>query len=85
MPNLASVKANLILDGFAQADLRPSTHASAMRDEKKDHLSGLGKASSAIKDHVNSSLHPLLQGKGPPEMWAILENRFQHISPMMAV
>lgn len=55
-----------------QADLRPSTLVSALRDEKKDHLSGLGKAISTIKDHIVDSL-----GKTAPEMWAILEDRFQ--------
>lgn len=35
-PNLESVKANLIEDGFAREDLRPSTLVSALRDEKKD-------------------------------------------------
>lgn len=81
-PNLESVKANLILDGFAKADLSPSTLVSALRDEKKDHLSGLGKAVSIIKDHVVDSLHPLFLGKNAPEMWLILEILFQHISPM---
>lgn len=81
-PNLESIKANLILDGFAPVDLRPSTLVSALRDEKKDHLSGLGKAVSTVKDHVADSLHPLLLGKTAPEMWSILGNRFQHISPM---
>ena len=85
IPNLESVKANLILDGFAQADLRPSTLVSALRDEKKDHLSGLGKAASTIKDHVNASFHPILQEKTPSEMWTILEDRFQHISPINIV
>lgn len=81
-PNLESVKANLILDGFAQADLGPSTLVSALRDEKKDHLSGLGKAVSTIKDHTVASLHPLFLGKTLPEIWSILESRFQNISPM---
>lgn len=75
----------MVLDGFAQADLRPSTLVSALRDEKKDHLSGLGKAASTIKDYVNASLHPILEGKTPPEMWTILEGRFHHISPMSIV
>lgn len=81
-PNLESVKANLIEDGFAREDLRPSTLVSALRDEKKDYLSGLGKAISTIQDHVADSLHPLLEGKTAPEKWSILEGRFQHISPM---
>ena len=37
-PNLESVRATLIEDGFARADLRPSTLVSTLRDEKKDHL-----------------------------------------------
>lgn len=81
-PNLESVKAYLILDEFAKADLSPSTLVSALRDEKKDHLSGLGKAVSIIKDHVVDSLNPLFLGKNAPEMWLILESLFQHISPM---
>lgn len=39
---------------------------SALRDEKKDDLSGLGEAVSTIKDHVAESLHPLLLGKIAP-------------------
>lgn len=85
MPILESVKANLILDGFAQADLRPSTLVSALREKKKGHISGLGKAASTIKDHVNSSLFPILKGKTPPELWTILEDRFHQISPMSIV
>ena len=85
IPNFELVKVNFILDSFAQADLRPSTLVSALRNEIKDHLSGLGKAASTIKDHVNASFHPILQGKTPPEMWTILEDRLQHISPMSIV
>lgn len=51
-PNLESVKATLILDGFAQADLRPSTLLSALRDEKEDHLDDSGKSSGTIKDQL---------------------------------
>lgn len=85
MPKLESVKANLILDSFALADLRPSTLVSALRDEKKDHLSGLGKAASTIKDHINTSLHPILQEKTLPEMWTIIEDHFKYISPVAAL
>lgn len=62
--------------------MRPSTLVSALRDKKKDYLSGLGKAASTIKDHVNAYLHPILEGKTPSEMWIILEDRFHQISPM---
>ncbi len=80
MPHLESVKANLILDGFAQADLKPSIFVSALRDQKKNHFSSLSKISITIKDHVNSTLHLLFLKKIPSEIWAILENQFQHIS-----
>lgn len=42
-PNLDSMRETIIQDGFAQADLRPSTLVSALRDEKKDYLTGLTK------------------------------------------
>ena len=81
-PNLESVRATLIEDGFAAADLRPSTLVSALRDEKKDHFTALTKSAGLIIQLVDKSLHPLLNDKTAAEMWSILENRFQHISPM---
>lgn len=81
-PNLDSVRATLIEDGFAAADLRPSTLVSALRDEKKDHLTALTKSAGIIKELVDKSLHPLLNNKTAAEMWTLLEDRFQHISPM---
>ena len=84
-PNLESVRATLIEDGFAAADLRPSTLVSALRDEKKDHLIALTKSAGLIKELVDKSLHPLLNNKTAAEMWTILEDRFQHISPMSVI
>lgn len=81
-PNLDSVRAILIEDGFAAADLRPSTLVSALRDEKKDYLTALTKSAGLIKELVDKSLHPLLHGKTAQEMWTILADRFHHISPM---
>ena len=81
-PNLESVRATLIEDRFAPADLRPSTLVSALRDEKKDHLIALTKSAGLIKELVDKSLHPLLNNKTAAEMWTLLEDRFQHISPM---
>lgn len=81
-PNLESVRATLIEDGFAPGDLRPATIVTALRDEKKDHLIALTKNAGLIKELVDKSLHPLLNNKSAAEMWTILENRFQHISPM---
>lgn len=52
----------------------------ALRDEKKDHLIVLTKSAGLIKELVDKSLHPL--HKSAAEMWTILENEFQHISPM---
>lgn len=81
-PNLDSVRAALIEDGFAAADLRPSTLVSALRDEKKDHLIALTKSAGLIKELVDKILHPLLSNKSTAEMWTLLKNRFQHISPI---
>lgn len=81
-PNLESVWATLIEDGFAPADLRPATLVAALRDEKKDHPVALTKSAGLIKELVDKSLHPLLNNKTAAEMWTVLENRFQHISPM---
>lgn len=81
-PNLDSMRETIIQDGFAQADLRPSTLVSALRDEKKDYLTGLTKSAGIIQELVNKNLHALLNGKTAQEMWAILEARFHHISPM---
>lgn len=82
MPNLESLKVNLILDRFAQANLRPSNLISGLRDKKKNYLNNLEKAISTIKDYVNNSLHPLLEEIIVPEMWSILEICFWYISPM---
>ena len=84
-PNLESVRATLIEDGFAAADLRLSTLISAFRDEKKDHLTALTKSAGLIKELVDKSLHPLLNNKTAAEMWTILEDRFQHISSMSVI
>ena len=81
-PNVESVKATLIEDGFAAEDLWLSMLASALREEKKDFLAALSKSAGLIKELVDKSLHPLLSDKSAAEMWTILENRFQHISPM---
>lgn len=63
MPNLELVKVNLILDGFTQADIRPSTLVTALRDKKKDHFSDFGKTISTIKDYVADFLHIILEDK----------------------
>ena len=80
--NLKSVKANLILDRFAQADFRPSTLISALKDEKKNYFSGLGKAISTIKNHMAHLLHLFLKERTAPEMWSILKSCFWYISSM---
>ena len=46
----------------------------SLRDKKKDNLAALTKSAGIIQEFVDKSLHP--------EMWVILEERFQHISPM---
>ena len=56
--------------------------ASALREEKMDFLAALSKSAGLIKEFVNKSLHPLLSEKNAAKMCTILENRFQHISPM---
>lgn len=66
-------------------DLRPLTLVSALRDEKKDHLTALTKSAGLIKELIDKSLHPLLNNKTAAEMWTILEDRFQHISPMSVI
>ena len=63
MSNPESVKANLILDRFTQANLRLSTLVLVLRNEKNDHLSCLKKTISTIKDHVVDSLHFFLKKK----------------------
>lgn len=56
--------------------------ASALREEKKEYLVALSKSAGIIQELVDKNLHPLLNGKTAQEMWAILEARFHHISPM---
>lgn len=58
----------LIEDGFALADLRPSTLVAALRDEKKDHFVGLTKSAGLIKELVDKSLHLLLSNKSASEI-----------------
>lgn len=81
-PNLESVRAILIEDGFVAVDLRPSTLVSALRDEKKDHFIALTKSAGLILEMVDKSLHPLLDDKTAAEMWTLFGDRFQHITPM---
>lgn len=79
MLNLKSVKVNLILDRFAQADLRPSILVSALRDKKKNYFSGLGKAINIIKKYIADFLDSLLKKKTILEMWSSLKSRFWYI------
>ncbi len=81
---MESVRATLIEDGFAAVDLRPSTLVAALRDEKKDHFIALTKSVGLIQEMLDKSLHPLLNDKTAAEMRTLLEDRFQHISPMSA-
>lgn len=67
-PNLESVRATVIEDGFAPADLRPSTLVSALRDEKKEHLTALTKSAGIIQEIVDKNLHPRLSNKTTTEM-----------------
>lgn len=73
-PNLDSVRATLIEDGFAAADVRPSSLVSALRDEKKNHFIALTKSAGLILELVDKSLQPLLNNKSAAEMWVILKN-----------
>ena len=84
-PNLESVRTTLIEDGFAAENLRPSILASVLRKEKKDFLTALSKSAGFIKELIDKSLQPLLSKKSAAEMWTILENRFQYISPMSVI
>ncbi len=81
-PNLKSVRATLIKEGFTMEDLRPATLVAALRDEKKDYHVGLTKSAGLIRELVDKTIHPLLNNKSAAQMWTFLENKFQHISPM---
>ena len=65
--------------------MRPSTLVSALRDKKKDHFIALTKNAGLIKELVDKSLHSLLNNKTTAEMWTILKDRFQHISPISVI
>ena len=84
-PNLESVCAILIEDGFAAVDLRPATLVAALRDKKKDYLIGFTKSAGLIKELLDKSLQPLLNNKSTAEMWTFLKNRFQYISPISII
>lgn len=72
----------LIADRFAANNLKTATLVSALRDEKKEYTLALTKSVGLIKELADKSLHPLLNNKSSVEMWTILQDRFQHISPM---
>lgn len=57
-------------------DLRLATLVSALRNEKKDHLTALTKSVGIIKELVDKSLHLLLNNKTTAKMWTLLEDRF---------
>ncbi len=82
---LDSVWAGFIEDGFDAADVRTNMLVSSLRDEKKDYLIAPTKSAGIIKELVDENLQPLLSGKTAQDMWAILEARFQHISPMSVI
>ncbi len=81
-PNLDFLRGTLIEDDFAKTDIRLSTLVSALRDEKKDYLTGLTKSAGIIQEPVNKNLHPLLNGKTAQEVQAMLEAWFHCISPI---
>lgn len=56
-----------------------------LRDKKKDHLTVLIKSASLIQKLVDKSFHFFLNNKIVTEMWIILKDRFQHISPMSII
>lgn len=63
MPNLESIKTNLILDKFAQVDLRSSTLIFTLKNKKKDYFNDFGKAISIIKNYIVNLLHLFLKKK----------------------
>ena len=71
MLNFRSIKVNLILNGFAQANLRYNILVSILKDKKKDYFNGLGKTASTIKDHINSSFNLISKEITPSEIWII--------------
>lgn len=82
MPNLELVKANCILDGFTQIELKSSILVSILMDEKKNYLHDFRKAISIIKDHVANLLYLFFKEKTASEICSILESCFQHLSSM---
>ena len=71
--NLELLKTNLILHRFVQADPRPSTLMSVMKDIKKDYFSCYGKVISTVKGNLANFLYPFFDNKIVPKIWSILE------------
>ena len=67
---------------FRQNELRANTLVTALLSEEREYRSATSKAEGVIQKLVADIHHPILEGKSPQEMWRILEERFQHISPM---
>lgn len=63
MLNFKFIKTNLVLDEFVQADLRPSTLVSGLKNKKKDYFNKLSKAISRIKDHINAFFYLIFEKK----------------------
>lgn len=60
--------ATLIENGFASANLKPSTFIATLRNEKKDHLVELIKSTDLINELFDKSLYLLLSDKSVSEM-----------------
>lgn len=81
-PTRLTVQENLQSLGFSPLDFTAQGIYTALSTEIKEHRAAIKKGEAVICKTVGHKHHPILEGKTPEQMWKILKERFQHVSPM---
>ncbi len=81
-PTRETIQANLESLGFSPLDFTAQTIYTFLSTEIKEHRAAIKKGKKIIRKSVAYKHYPILKGKIVQEMWQILKERFQHISPM---
>ena len=77
-----SFKRGLISDGFDVKDLSPSILVKTITDQKTKREERLTRAAGIIQNQVAERHSHLVAGREARDMWIILRERFQDLSPM---
>ena len=79
---LASVRNELVQQGFPLIDLTTSILVKSLNDRRDKQTEQLTRAEGIIQNQVSRRHSHLIANKGALEMWTVLQERFQDLSPM---